>query len=432
VRALFIALPIFIVSVAGHAASLDLKGALSAAHAQSPELQRAQSRSEEAKWREVESYSLFLPKIEASGNYLLDYKYMFIDMNFGGSPVTIPNIVPTTIFDVKAQWSLWDGWASTNHMRAASAAHDAAQDELKWEQFKLNRTVILEYYRALASKELVRVAESNLKTLQDHLRDVRLFRKSGVSTNYDVLRVEVQVSEAESEIINSKDNLAIAEAHLAEVLGQEEAVEPQGKLPELKADLADKAGKDIKSRVDLQALGERVQSYDYAARAAGRHWLPRFSAFGVYQYYNNRNDEYDDWDRYRNAYQVGLNLTWDLFDGFSDVAKRHEAIEQRTQSEKALRAEQLKSKIDGERWSRKFRYFSSVFKARVDDIEKSQESVRLARQGRKVGARTNTDLLDAETELFRAQAGAVTAQLGAIEALINLELSTGQSLYSFE
>lgn len=431
-RALFFALPIIFVHVSSSAASLDLKSALSAAGAQSPELQKAQSENEEARWREIESYSAFLPKIQASGNYLFDYKYMFIDMNFGGSAVTIPNIVPSTIFDVKAQWGLWDGWASSNRLRAADAAHDAAENELKWQKFKLGRTVVLEYYRALAGKELVRVAESNLKTLQDHLRDVRLFRKSGVSTNYDVLRVEVQVSEAESEIINSKDNLAISEAHLAEVLGQEEAVEPQGKLPELKADLVDKAGKDMKGRADLEALADRVSAFDYGARAAGRHWLPRLSAFGVYQYYNNRNDEYDDWDKYRNAYQVGLNLTWDLFDGFADVAKRHEAIEQRTQSEKTLRAEQLKSKIDGERWARKFKYYSSVFKARKDDIEKSQESVRLARQGRKVGARTNTDLLDAETELFRAQAGAVTAQLGAIEALINLELSTGQALYSFE
>jgi outer membrane protein TolC len=81
---------------------------------------------------------------------------------------------------------------------------------------------------------------------------------------------------------------------------------------------------------------------------------------------------------------------------------------------------------------RKFTYFCSVFKSRQSDVQKSEESVRLAREGRKVGARTNTDLLDAEADLYRSQAGAVTAQLGAIEALINLELSTGQALYHFQ
>jgi outer membrane protein TolC len=410
---------------------LDLKQALATARGQSPEIQKAESVKEEARWRKLESYSGFLPRVQASGNYLLDYKYMFTDIAFNGTPVTIPNIVPTSILDLKAQWGLWDGFASSNRLRAARALSDAAEDELKWAEFKTGRTVALEFYRALAGRELLHVAESNLKTLRDHLREVRLFRKSGLSTNYDVLRVEVQVSEAESEIINTQDNLAVAEGHLAEVLGQEDPVEPTGRLPEMKTQMVDGAGKDIRSRADIEALSERVEGYEFSERAAGRHWLPRFSAFGIYQFYNNRNDAFDDWDRYRNAYQVGLNMTWDLFDGFADMAKRRQAVEQREQSEKSLRIAQLKGKLDGERWARKFKYFCSVYKARQSDVVKSQESVRLAREGRKVGARTNTDLLDAEAELFRSEAGAVTAQLGAIEALINLELSTGQALYNF-
>ena len=102
------------------------------------------------------------------------------------------------------------------------------------------------------------------------------------------------------------------------------------------------------------------------------------------------------------------------------------------QSEKSLRQAQLKTKLEADRWARKFKYFCSVYKARQNDVTKSRESVRLAQEGRKVGARTNTDLLDAEAELYRAEAGAVTAQMGAIEALINLELSQGRALYSFE
>ena len=76
-------------------------------------------------------------------------------------------------------------------------------------------------------------------------------------------------------------------------------------------------------------------------------------------------------------------------------------------------------------------YFCDVYRSRLGDIEKARESVRLARVGRKVGARTNTELLDAESDLYRAQAGVVNSQLGAIEALLNLELATGRTLYRF-
>ena len=92
---------------------------------------------------------------------------------------------------------------------------------------------------------------------------------------------------------------------------------------------------------------------------------------------------------------------------------------------------ELKAANDVEFWKKKLMYFISVYQSRQSDIQKAGESVRLAKEGRKVGVRTNTDLLDAELELFRAQASSVNAQIGAVEALINLELATGQKIYTF-
>jgi outer membrane protein TolC len=114
------------------------------------------------------------------------------------------------------------------------------------------------------------------------------------------------------------------------------------------------------------------------------------------------------------------------------TAQAHEALEKKAQTESSLRAARLKAKQDLNLWTRKFKYYCSISKARQNDVGKAKESVRLARAGRRAGARTNTDLLDAEAELYRAQAGAVSARLGAVEALINVELSLGRPLYNFE
>jgi outer membrane protein TolC len=113
------------------------------------------------------------------------------------------------------------------------------------------------------------------------------------------------------------------------------------------------------------------------------------------------------------------------------IGKAGQAAEQYFQADKNLRQTQIKSKQDFDFWKRKFKYYCTVYKARVSDVEKANESVRLARIGHRAGVRTNTDLLDAELELFHARAGAVNAQEGAIEALINLEMATGQKLYEF-
>ncbi len=125
---------------------------------------------------------------------------------------------------------------------------------------------------------------------------------------------------------------------------------------------------------------------------------------------------------------MGVNLTWNLFDGFASSAKDHQSIEQKHQAETQLRTLKLKSKQDFEFWKRKLNYYIINYEARLNDIQKSLESVRLAKEGVKVGSRTNTDLLDAEAEVYKAQAGAVNAQMGFIESYYNLELTLGKNI----
>lgn len=415
--------------LAPSARALSLDEALEQAGQNSPRIQRSRSASEEAQWRRVEAWSAFMPTLTLGATVLTDKRYVLTDINLGGANVSVPAIVPTGATSITAQYNLFDGFASTDRLQAAKALESAAAHEFDWTRFQTEREVTLQFYKTLGSKILKDVAEQNVKTLEDHLRDVNLFKKAGVSTNYDVLRVEVQVSEARSEMMNAQDNIEIAKGRLAEMLGSENPSDPTGTLPSPKADAVKNLNEtSLRSRTDLLALGERVTGLAEQAEAASRHWLPRVSLFGTYQTYNNLTDHYDDWDRYRDAYQIGVNLSWNVFDGFASTARAHQATEQKYQAEKALQATTLKSRQDFQMWQRKYKYFCSVAQARANDVEKSRESVRLAKEGRRVGSRTNTDLLDAEAELYRAQAGAVNAQLGAIEALINLELATGQKL----
>jgi outer membrane protein TolC len=231
--------------------------------------------------------------------------------------------------------------------------------------------------------------------------------------------------------MNSTDDIDTANGDLAQLLGLEKVAEPQGTLPELPDTLADKISNNVNQRPDVSALMSRTEANRLEGVATLSHWVPRVNLFGEYEYYNNRNDQFDDWKNFRNAYEIGVRLNWNLFDGFADHAKNREAVDRSIEAQKTLRMAQLKAAQDVALWKRKFKYFNSVYRARQGDIGKAKEAVRLAREGRRVGSRTNTDLLDAETDLHRSQAGAIHAQLGVIEALINLELATGQKLYEF-
>ncbi|MBC7465092.1 MAG: TolC family protein [Bdellovibrio sp.] len=418
---------------ASNSGAISLTEAVSEARRQSPKLQRSGSMAEEASWKKVEAYSGFLPSVNLSTTYLTSYRYALTDITLGGSPVSVPQVVPTSNVAITATLPLFDGFASTNRLLSANSFSEAAKQDYSWTQFQVDREVTLQFYKTLGALILKDVANQNVKTLQDHLNDVSLFKKAGLSTHYDVLRVEVQVSEAQTELLNSVDNIEINRNRLSELFGKDTDVrELSGSLPVLSPELIKSIDvNNLKGRTDLQALENRTEGFRQNESSMERYWVPRINAFGQYQYYNNLNDRFDDRERYREAYQIGVQLNWNLFDGMISIAKSKQSIEQKYQAEKALRIAQIRAQQDASFWKRKYIYFCSVYQSRTADVKKSTESLRLAKEGRRVGARTNTDLLDTETELFRAQAAVINAQVGAVEALINLELATGQKLYTF-
>lgn len=422
-----------LVSIQAQAESLRLNEAVQEALGNSPKVQRSESQYRETGWKKTESYSGFLPTLSANATYLFDKKYALVDVNLGGAPMSIPQVVPTTNLYLTAQWSVFDGFSSTNRYLSSSAFEDSAKSDYDWTRFTVEREVTVLFYKAVAAKELKAVAEQNVRALEDHLKDVRLFKKVGSSTNYDVLRVEVQMSEAQSELLNATDNVEISRARLSEALGSDtDATEVEGALPKLKAEMVASLKEfKVEERKDLESLRQKAEGFRHQEDSAERYWVPRIALFGQYQYYNNRNEGFDDYDNFRDAYQYGVSLTWNLFDGMASISKSKQSIEQKYQAEKTLRQAELKAKRDFDFWKRKYVYYISVYEARLNDIIKAEESVRLSREGQKVGARTNTDVLDAEAELYRAKAGAVNAQIGAIEAIVNLELSTGQKLVQF-
>lgn len=416
-----------------YAESVDLKTVIREASTDSLSVQKAHDYLDEASWKKNEAFAGFLPTLVGQVNYMADKRYMLVDVDLGGNKITIPQIIPTSTYSLTASLPLFDGFANVNRMQAGLSLRDSAKNELDWTQFSTQRQVTLLFYKTLAAQALKEVSETNLKTLQDHLKDIQALKKAGISTNFEVLRVEVQVSEAQSEVMNATDNLELARYKLGEALGKEkEEREVIGELPVIQnVDLKSLDGLRLEDRQDLKAINERVQSQRYADTAAGRFWVPRISAFGQYQYYNNINDRFDDNSAYREAYQYGVNLTWNFFDGMSSIAKSGQSAAQLHQSEKALQMAKIKSAQDVELWKRKLKFFESVYQSRHSDVEKSNEALRLAREGRRVGTRTSTDVLDAELDLFRSRAGQVNAQIGAIEAVLNLELVTGQKIYNF-
>ncbi len=414
---------------AASSAELSLSDSLKVAEDSSPEVRKADAVKDEAKWKKVEAFSVFLPKLNVLGSHLLDNKFMVEQVSFGGPPVSIELIQPYTIWSARADWMFFDGFANYDSYRANTLAASAAQKDADWTRFQVKQQTKMQFFKALSAVELEKVANQNVKTLQEHLDRAKAFRQSGAGTNFDVLRVEVQLNEAQSEKLNSQDNTILARQNLLNNLGvEDEGQNVAGDLPVPSVAKVSSLQKPTAvERLDYQAIQDRELSAHKAHLAAFKHWIPKFSLFAQADYYNNVSKGINEQD-YNNAYQVGLAMTWNIFDGFASTAKSAQADARQVQAAETTRQARLKNSYDFDFWKRRYMYSASLYQAKLVDVEKAQESVRLATQSFKAGTRTSSEVLDAELDLFRARAGVVNAQVNASEALVNLELALGKEL----
>ncbi|HJT23307.1 MAG TPA: TolC family protein [bacterium] len=432
--------------------TLTLEQAQKEALEHSPVYRSAQDEEREAGWGQLEAVSKgFLPHVsiegqhffnnELFGNSTYDYTLLHVQFSNAFPALDFPGIYPNTTLTLTASYDLFDGFSNVHRLDAANNRHEAKKILSDYALLQLEEDIRLKFYTALGARILSEMSDENVKTLEDHLKIVQDQLNNGQATKYDVLRVDVQLSEAKSDQISAHDNVVLAREALARSMGLRDDDRPlPGDLPVIDANslLKQVSGADFKDSPSLKARQlQALAAADESAASGASLWVPRVSLFGQYQWYNSPaylatsgGSNYFDYSNgnFQNDYFVGVSATWNILDGGESWAKANEADERARQARDATAAAELQTPYDFDQWKRRLVSSLALYQAKLTDVDKARESARLATLGFKAGTRTTTDVLDAELEEYRASAGVVQAQLSALEALINLELVTGKRL----
>jgi outer membrane protein TolC len=415
------------------AQDLTLGVAIAAAQQNNPELQRLSAAAERSGWGKLEALSGNLPHLSLGYDHYFASKYMRENVNFNGTLIGFPAAYPQENGTIDASWTVFDGFASLYSYRAADLNTQAAELELSRAKFEVEENVANSFYQTLAAQKLLEVAEANIQTLEDHLRRANLTERAGYGTKFDILRIQATLEEARSEKEAAENNVQIMREALSETMGEENADTRRliGELPVLKEGMVAKNIQlGLGDREDFRAQALRDEASRKISAAARSVWYPSVALFAQEDFYKfgTFDPAIGENSSFQNASAFGVRLKWNLFDGGYSYAKQREAgaaaLESQAQTRKAL----VKLPKEFDTWKRKFFYNISLYKARLRALDQLQESVRLAQVGLKAGARTHTEMLDAELDLFRARAGVVRAQADAMEALGKLELAIGHRL----
>ncbi len=425
-----------VVPFAAHAQSvLTLNNALTMARSHNPELKKLDFQSDAARLGKWVAISGYLPHISASASNYFDADYAKEGVILGGSSIFMPMAFPQVQMDINASLTVFDGLATYNMYRAACDTAEAAHLQYQRAKFKLDESVRMQFWRALAAADLVRVAKENIKTLQNHLKLVKARRYAGVSTNYDVLRIEAELDDADADLLLAQNNEADSRRQLLDILGvsrnRERHLKLNGTLPIPTAERVPPGLQlNLSQRPDVEAQTKMEMAASRKNKAALGEWFPRVNLFATEQFYHYGafSPLVVDQPGYQNAWAYGVRLTWNIFDGGRSIADKSIESDLYNEEKQITRRVYLTSASEFARFKRSYSYNCALYQARMQAVEKSQESVRLAALAVRAGTGTDTDELDAELELFRARAGVVQAQVGAAEALANLELALGHRI----
>lgn len=412
--------------------TLDFQTAIKVAVENNPDLKKAELKSNSTSWGQLEALSKHLPHLDISGRHFLDAKYSRLGVVMAGNQIFLPSAYPQSQVQVEASILLFDGLGSINRYRASLYENEASQLELQYARFRLEEWIQIKFQEVLAAQEFAKVTQQSIETLDQHFGLARASQRAGFSTKVDVLRIDAQLEEARAEILLSADNIAIAKQALFEAMGIETDTRPfVGELPYPNRNkVSDSLRLDVSERPDVQAELKKEKAQNSLNGAAMSEFFPTISLFGAKEFY--KFGRFDPAvvpnDSFQSAYSVGLRLSWNIFDGGGTMAKKAQADNAARIAEQSSRKTLLASPREFDIWKRKYIYNSALFAARKRAVEKSTESVRLATIAVRAGAKTHSETLDAELELFRARAGVVRAQLDASEALAHLELAVGHRL----
>jgi outer membrane protein TolC len=405
--------------------AITLEQAIELAKTNNRDLQVNVLNIEKSKAAVKEAKSANFPTIDLNAEYSIDDSASGQITNSSRKAFNLePNNTYSVTFSGNAQLN-YDFY--TGGRRPATI--EAAEKQLRFDQLELERKteqlkldVSNAYYDLQQADEEVIISEAAVRNSQQSLKDTQALERAGIGTKFDVLRAEVQLSNSKQDLVQAKSQQRIARRKLTQILGLSQnaevtAAEPIEKGSDWKLSLEETIVLAYKNRAEIEQQLVQGDISEQRRKIALATRKPQLSLFATY----NLIDAFEDQQGPGDGYSIGARLRWSLFDGGQAKAqgRQQEINKEIAKTQLADNRNQIRLQIEQA-------YFT--LEANAQNIEstilavsQAEESLKLANLRFKAGVGTQTDVINAETELTRAKVNKLRAILGYNRALASLQ-----------
>lgn len=294
-------------------------------------------------------------------------------------------------------------------------------------QYKTQRTreyLTFEVQKAYLQLQLtytaVKVLEEALQTTNDVYTYTKNHFDQGLIQKSDVLNAQVQVATITSNLTKANSNIRNASDHLSLLMGEKtgtiykitDGITTAPQMPDAVRDVTF-------SRADFMAMQKAVEASDLVIRSTQMKYLPRLNAFGNFQYNDNSMVGFG-----ANAYLVGVQLSWNIFNG---NRTKNTITTQKLERDKLvtqLEDKKNQSQLELDKAYRDLADARSETGRGEVSVEQAAEALRIIQNRYEQGLVNTTDVLLAQMQLSQQKLLLAQAQFSANVTLAYLQFLT--------
>jgi outer membrane protein TolC len=309
--------------------------------------------------------------------------------------------------------------ASKANLLASRETLDAVRNDVKL-------TTRRSYLGVLRSEEQVQVAQQSLKEAEERLKNAKLELAAGTKAKIDVIRVEAQVAQAQSDLIAATNQRTLAKQSLNNMLGrpietdfQTQKINAVPQTPASSVDELDRAAQS--TRPEAKALERTREALAFIRRATERGLQPTLTA-GVNLQKNFDAEGFSARDQTVNG---SLTMNWPIFD--SGITRAQVGQARQDEEQAKIQLEQVKLGISLEVRQAMTNLINSAARLEVAErqLAAAEENYRIATVRLASGEGITLEITDALTQLTQARTGVVAARYDYWTAYSELQRAAG-------
>ncbi|MEK9136766.1 MAG: TolC family protein [Bacteroidota bacterium] len=348
--------------------------------------------------------------------------------NIGPFPpiLTTPiNVSPAVLNNYNLKLSFTQPLFTGFRMDALSAAADYSAEAQNFEYSKdrsdLIYNVRVAYWSLYKAIQIKKVIDENVEQVRAHLKDVQNLMVQGMTTNNDVLKVQVQLSDAQLKQIDASNGVRLAMIALNNTIGIPLTIEIdlESKVvhqPKDYGDLNKLIEQAMERRPELKAMDSRVKAGEAGVTAAKSGWFPQIYLSGNYYYSRPNQRLFPTQDIFKDTWDVSVGVSLDIWNWGTTLHQTDQAQAQLAQARDAVG--QIQDGITLELTQSYLNVQQAKERITVADqgVKQAEENYRVTNKRFNAGLVSTSEMLDAEVALLQAK----TSQTNA---LVDYEIS---------